>query len=147
MNSDNSNRVPRLISDVRQLISVYLTRELKKAGCEGIVPSHGEIVFNLIRNHEMTMTELSDSISKDRSTVTTLVGKLIKRGMVEYRENPEDLRSKKVVLTESGKKLEKDFIQISKDMNSKLWQGISKKDKEVFLKVMLKVKDNFSGDI
>ena len=147
MSSENSNMIPRLISDVRQLISAYLTRELKKAGCVGIVPSHGEIIFNLINNREMTMTELSDAISKDRSTVTTLVGKLIKRGMVEYRENPEDLRSKKVALTENGKKLEKDFLQISQNMNRILWQGVSQKDKEVFIKVLRKAKDNFSGDI
>ncbi len=147
MSNDNSNMVPRLISDVRQLISAYLMRELKKAGCEGIVPSHGEIVFNLIKNREMTMTELSDAITKDRSTVTALVGKLIKRGMVEYRKNPSDMRSKKVALTESGKKLEEDFLEISKDMNRRLWQGISQKDKEVFIKVLLKAKDNFSGDI
>ena len=145
MTKEFSNRVPRTISDVRILISAYLQKELKNLGLTGIAPSHGEILFNLTTNGEMTMTELSNAITKDRSTVTALVSKLIKKGMVEYIENPGDMRSKKVRLTDKGKHVKAQFINISSNMHKKLWNNISKEEKDIFIKVLLKIKNNFTN--
>ena len=133
MDTKHTDKIPRLISDVRLLISSYLQKELDSTDCDGIVPSHGEIVYNLLQNGEMTMTELSNAISKDRSTVTALVSKLIKKGRIEYIKNPEDLRSKKVRLTPGGMELEERFNNISKGLNSKLWKDVDAGDREVFV--------------
>ena len=145
MISEYLKKTPRMISDVKILISSYLQKELARVGCVGIVPSHGEILFNLFQNEEMTMTELSNEISKDRSTVTALVAKLIKKEMVIYVENPEDMRSKKVRLTDKGNLFRREFVNISNNMDEKLWNNISKDEKETFIKVMLKMKDNFTN--
>ena len=145
MTKEHSKKIPRLISDTRILISSYLNHELKKSGLTGIVPSHGEILYNLIINGDMTMTEISSAITKDRSTVTALVSKLIRKDMVEYVINPEDMRSKKVRLTDKGKLVRNQFINISNGMHDKLWAGIPEDEKDIFIKVMRKIHDNFSG--
>ncbi len=142
---DYLDKIPRTIGDTRILIIKYLNDELKRIGCEKVAPSHGEILYNLIVNGEMTMTELSNAITKDRSTVTALVSKLIKRGMVEYIPNPDDMRSKKVGLTDKGLDIETNLVNISSNMNEILWKNISDDEKEIFIKVLLKIKSNFTN--
>ncbi len=137
-------QIPRNVSDVSMLISKYLSRELQKEGYEKIVPSHGEILFNLVTNEEMTMTEMSVAISKDRSTVTALVSKLIEKDLIEYIKNPNDMRSKKIRLTQKGISFKDGLINISNNMNKILWKNISEDEKEIFTKVLFKIKDNFN---
>lgn len=94
-NINYTENIPHIISKIRYLINEYLQDELQKIGCKGIVPSHGNLLSNLFKYGDMTMTEIANKISRDRSTVTALVAKLEKYDMVKLNENKEDLRSKK----------------------------------------------------
>ena len=91
----------------------------------------------------MTMTELSRRVKRDRSTITTLVSKLERQGMVRLEVNQEDLRSKKVTLTEKGWALKEDFVKISHKLIEKLWKDVPMKDRETFLEVLLQIQNNF----
>jgi hypothetical protein len=42
--------------------------EMKKVGIENVVPSHGGILMALFKNEELTMTEISTFVSKERIT-------------------------------------------------------------------------------
>lgn len=143
--TDYSRNVPHIISNVRRSINNYLQDSLEELGFEGIVPSHGDLLSNLFRNGDMTMTELARNIKRDRSTVTTLVSKLERQGMVRLVENKEDLRSKKVALTSKGRKFKHDFVNISNKMLEKLWNNIDESEKALFINVLLKIQDNFSN--
>ena len=140
---DYSSHVPHIISKVRHAISDYLQKRLEEAGCQGIVPSHGDILSNLFIHGELTMTQLAINIKRDRSTVTTLVKKLERQGMVALIHNPDDMRSKKVVLTEKGMQFKACFNKISEDLLGTLWEGVLEEDKEVFIKVLLQIRSNF----
>jgi DNA-binding MarR family transcriptional regulator len=74
----------------------------------------------ILRDHELTgplggliweldpdldppaMKDLAVALYCDRSNVTALVEKLVRRGLAERHEDPEDRRSKVVVLTPAG---------------------------------------------
>ncbi len=141
--TDYTRQAPHIISKVRHAINHYLQDRLEKVGCKGIVPSHGDILSNLFVHGDLTMTELARNIKRDRSTVTTLVSKLERLGMVKLIENKEDLRSKKVTLTEKGMQFKSCFLEISNDMLETLWMGISEDDRAVFMKVLFKIQSNF----
>ena len=143
MDKYNDQNIPRIISSVRFEIRAYLQSELNKSGFESLVPSHGDLIFSLIKYGDMTMTELAKTIARDRATVTSLVSKLEKLGIVAYTINPNDARSKKIMLTPKGKKLDQKFVSISENMNDILWRNISDNQKDMFMEVLLKIKDNF----
>ncbi|MFT5873467.1 MAG: DNA-binding MarR family transcriptional regulator [Clostridium sp.] len=69
-----------LIAKVNALASDMILSELKKNGIIGIVTSHGDIIVSLLRNESLRMSELSEKIGKDASTVTSLIKKLNKLG-------------------------------------------------------------------
>lgn len=141
MHSDNSIK---LISLIRQRANKFLLEKLEKIGLTNIAPSHGDIFFTLFKNDHLTKTELATKINRDRSTVTTLVNKLIKLGFIAEKENPEDKRSTIIYLTEKGKDLEEDFIRISQELYQIEYQGISDKEKKMFLRILNNIYQNFS---
>lgn len=135
-----------LISKIREISSMFIISELEKLGIKGIVPSHGDIIVTLIKHKELTMTEISEKINKDRSTVTTLVKKLNKIGFTATKKNENDQRSNFVFLTSKGKKLEEGFNKISEKLYDVQFNEVTEEEKEIFRKVLIKIYNNFKQE-
>lgn len=133
-----------LIGRIREKTNNFIITELGKLGMNGVVPSHGDILATLFQYKELTMTEIANKIHRDRSTVTTLVNKLIKLGYVETKKNPEDSRSSLVYLTQKGKELEPDFKRISNMIFEIEYKDISEEEKQIFQNVLKKIYENLS---
>lgn len=131
-----------LIGRIREKANNIIIRELEQLGMTGVVPSHGDILMNLFKHKELTMTEISNKIHRDRSTVTTLVNKLMKLGYVISKKNPEDSRSSLVYLTQKGKELEKDIIRISELLFETVYKDIDEEEKQIFRRVLKKIYNN-----
>lgn len=139
MKTDNTIH---LIGRIREKANNIIVRELEQLGMTGVVPSHGDILAKLFKHKELTMTEIANRIHRDRSTVTTLVNKLMKLGYVASKKNPEDSRSSLVYLTQKGKELEEDFIRISELLFEVQYKDINEEEKQVFNKVLEKIYNN-----
>ena len=133
------------LSYARRQINEFLQDEMEAVGLEGFVPSHGDLISQLSRHSPMTMTDLSDAIHRDRSTVTTLVKKLVKLGFVQLEGNPKDSRSRLVSLTEQGEALYDDFHDISIRLMQVTWQGINVEEREQFRTLLDQIIRNFSN--
>lgn len=92
-------------SRLRELGNTFIVAELKKAGLQDIVPSHGDILAQLLQWETRNMSELAQHAHRTKSTVTALVTKLERHGYVERIPDPEDSRGVKVRLTEKGRAL------------------------------------------
>lgn len=140
--SDNSIR---LISEVCHSINRFLTDELRARITDDLGPSHSEIVAGLLYCKAMTMTELSRYISRDRSTVTTLVQKLSNNGLVTLCDNPEDGRSRFVTLTDKGLALHDPLEIISTRLAETMWREVSRERRHEFEETLLHIIRNFEN--
>ena len=131
------------IGRIREKANDFILKELKQVGVEDVAPSHGDILVALFHHKELPMTEIANSIHRDRSTVTTLINKLLKQGYVLAKKDPNDSRSTIISLTQKGKELESSFLQISRKLYEVEYKGISDEEKEIFQNVLKKVLDNF----
>ncbi len=131
------------LSHARRLINLFLLCEMEKAGLYGFVPSYGDLISQLCHQSPMTMTDLAEAIHRDRSTVTTLVKKLVQQGFVILQENPQDSRSRLVMLTEKGKGLHAEFRVISEELMTTIYKGINNQDREQFRSTLEQVIQNF----
>ncbi|NNU75060.1 MarR family winged helix-turn-helix transcriptional regulator [Clostridium estertheticum] len=139
MNTDNTIN---LIGRIRERANKFLLMELAKLGLKNIAPSHGDILATLFKYEEASMTEISETIHRDRSTVTALVNKLNRLGYVSSKKDTNDNRSSIIYLTEKGKGLKVGFKEISRKLYILEYNGISDEEKEVFRSLLLKVHDN-----
>ena len=132
-----------LISKAKNLMNQFIISELEHYGVEGIVPSHGDIIIELLKNEALSMSDLAVKIEKDPSTITTLVKKLCSIGYTQVFKDDKDRRANKVSLTDKGKALEPVFLSVSEKLYEKQYQNITEKDKDVFRTVLEKMIENF----
>lgn len=133
-----------LISRAKYLFQDYIVRKLKDKGYQGISPSHGEIILQLKRNKQVKMGELAKLISRDPSTVTTLVKKLQLLRFVEIEKDENDRRSTIIYLTEDGENLYSDIMVISEQMYKDIYYNISNDEREDFRLSLEKLIENLS---
>lgn len=132
-----------LIGRINEKSNKYLTQEMGKIGLTGLAPSHGDVIANLFKYKEISMSQLSSVIHRDPSTVTILVNKLKRLGLVQTRKDENDSRITFVFLTNEGKKLEPHFNKISRKLYRKEYQGITDEEREILQTLLEKVNENF----
>ncbi|MFC2095612.1 MarR family transcriptional regulator, partial [Candidatus Bipolaricaulota bacterium] len=69
-----------IIGTIRERAYRFLRMELESHGMQGLAPSHGSILSQLFSGEMLTMSDLAQRIDRDRSTITTLIGKLEEHG-------------------------------------------------------------------
>ena len=139
----DSNRIAAQISDLRTKINGFLLQELQSHGITGLAPSHGAMLHHLFHNEVVAMKDLAKAVRRDKSTVTTLVGKLIASGYVEKVASSDDQRSTLVRLTQKGETLRPVFMEISEKLLRRIWQGIDAKEQEEVVRILKKIGANF----
>ena len=106
------NEMLSLVSKIHEKGNRFIIEELKNNGAEGLVPSHGDILFCLYKNGKMTMKDIANCIHRTKPTVTVLVDKLEKLGYLKREPSDEDNRCTYIVLTKKGEDFKVIFEKI-----------------------------------
>ena len=118
------------IGFLKELSDRFVGSKLAALGYEGFVPSHGGILAMLLSaGGKLQMKELVDKVGRTKSTVSELVNKLEKFGLVKRCECNVDGRVCYVSLTEKGHDFEKELLSVSEELNQVLYEGISSEEK------------------
>lgn len=141
MNKGTDNIIS-IISTIREKSHKMIVREMAARNIKGLVTSHGDILVALFEKHVLTMKEIASKIERDKSTVTALIGKLIKFGYVKKLSDPQDSRIVLVALTQKGGNLQTDFNEISGKLLSTVYKGVSDNEKKTVSEILNKIKQN-----
>ncbi|MBN1594618.1 MarR family transcriptional regulator [candidate division FCPU426 bacterium] len=138
MKPPNTN-ILSLISKIRHKTDSLITHELSSRYLAGLAPSHSDIFLALFRNKQMTMKELADVIDRDKSTVTTLINKMVSLGFVKRATDPKDKRICRISLTPRGTALKPVFTEIAEVITERMHQCITPLERESLVKLLTKV--------
>ncbi|WP_328052953.1 MarR family transcriptional regulator [Neobacillus cucumis] len=130
-----------MVGKIRDVVNNLILSELNKHGVDGIAPSHGDILVCLYKKNGLSVKELAEKIHRTQPTVTVLVDKLQKLNYVERVKSWEDSRVTLINLTEKGKQLEPIFSEVSEKLNTVIYGGLTKTEKEqleYLLEIVLK---------
>ena len=67
-----------------------------------VTPEQWVVLFRLYEREGLTQSELGDRTVKDKTTVTRILDRLEKKGLLYRRRDTRDRRSQRIYLTESG---------------------------------------------
>ena len=137
-----SNSTISLISRVHGMTHQWLSQELAAAGLRDVVPSHGDVLAILFQRGEVSMHEIAEFAHRTRPTVTVLVGKLERMGLVQHRKSKTDGRSTLVSLTRKGEELRPVFDDISRRLIELVTLSLSGEESETLEKLLGKVLSN-----
>ena len=113
----DKTEVGRLLFETGRLMKQYMRKNFEH---EGITLPQGSVLGILMKNGEMKITELSNSLTLSNSTVSGIVDRLEKQQLVERRRSEEDRRIVYVKASqkflemhmESHKKIERSFEEL-----------------------------------
>lgn len=83
--------------------------------------------------------DIESAFSMTNPTVTGLIHKLEKNGLVERVGNPEDKRSKLLALTEYAESKRTEFIALADSIEEEMTDGLSELEIEALSELLMKV--------
>jgi len=133
------------IGRIREKANALVEKELRNRGIKGIVPAHGPVLAFLLRQKEpVAIKAVVESVGRVKSTVTVTISTLAKHGYVHKFPSDTDARVTCVELTAKGRRLRKDFEEISRALLGKLYGDMSEKDQECLVRQLDEIEANVS---
>ena len=132
------------IHRTEHMMSRRLEAGVKAEGIDEITLSHGWIIRFLYENRERDIyqKDIEKYFLVGRSTVTNSIQLMEKKGLVRREFVECDARLKKVLLTEKGIQSHETIENMIAEMNSGILEGIDEQEAQVFLKVILRIREN-----
>lgn len=140
----NKDYIIYYISRIRKKSGRFIENSLEEKGLEGLCASHGTILSALYsEDRPLSMKDISKRISRNKSTTSQLVDKLVKFGYAEKVRCEKDRRINYVTLTQKGKDIQPSFRTISAKLIENAYQNFSPEEVATLLMLLKKLSDNF----
>ena len=142
----NDKYIIYFISRTKANMIKFIENKLKENKLDDLIPTHGNILTALYESDKkLTMKEIANKIGKDKSTVTSLVNKLINLGYVEKEKCTKDKRVTYIGLTEKARDIEDSFNFISSQVKETAYNNFTEEEKKEFLRLLRKLSSNFKN--
>lgn len=121
-----------------------LELQVKAEGIDEVTLMHGWIMRYLYENREKEIyqKDIEKHFSIGRSTVTSIIQLMEKKGFIERQAVQSDARLKKVLLTEKGEKTHETIEALIIQLNQNMMEGIEPEELQTFLEVLSKIRQN-----
>jgi len=131
-----------LIAKIHQLSNRIFNKKLKESGLVKFNSAQGRILFVLWRENNLSIRKLSEETQLSKSTLTSMLDRLQDAGILKRVPSSKDRRKILISLTEKGKNLQDQYVDISKEMNKLFYNTLSKDEIENFEYYLRKILDN-----
>ena len=135
------------IERTQQCLKRELRRSFREQGFN-ITPYQWIILYRLWQQEGLTQAEIADHTIRDKPTITRMIDVMEKHGLLVRKNDHNDRRAYKIYLTNSGRQLKERLPEVVASHIGKACRGIGKKELEVTLETLAKIRRNFesSGD-
>ena len=142
----NTQGIIAQIGRIRESANALIESELRNRSIKGIVPAHGPVLIFLFPQTEpVPIKAVVEKVGRVKSTVTVMINTLERHGYLRKLACDTDNRVTLIELTPTGKKLEKDFKQISRDMLALIYRDMKTKDRQRLVDLLEIVESHLTG--
>ena len=121
----------------------FMDEQLRKRGITELGFSHVRIIIILHVFKVLSMKEVTEKISKDKSTVTILVNKLEKKGYLRKKVCEEDRRVTYLELEDKAKEILNIIFEVSDIFQNRVENILDEEERKMFIKIMSKLIENW----
>ena len=129
-----------LLAKAEQKHNNYTKRILIKEELN-ITPGQMSVLYALYNGDGITITELSKKCYLDNSTLTGVIDRLEKSGLVLRGEHPDDRRQLLIYLTDTAKAKEPLIHDVMNRISTTMLAGCTEEEIVIFRKVLLNIFD------
>lgn len=120
----------RLFASFRQRLEPY-----------GVTPQQFALLAFLWKQDGLSQAELSEDTEIDRTTLSGMVDRLEKQGLVERCSQPGDRRVCLVQLSEAGRKMEQVLVPLSLEVRKRFSQALKPGEYEQLCQLLAKFRE------
>ena len=141
----NTKGIIAQIARIRESANALIETELRGRSIKGIVPAHGPVLLFLFQQSKpVPIKAVVEKVGRVKSTVTVMINNLERHGYVRKIPCDSDSRVTLVELTPTGRKLRRDFEQISEALVGKLYGSMKKKDRQTLVNLLSVIEVNMT---
>lgn len=141
-NNHNEESLDHLLG---QVIRAHHSRTHALLQKLNVYPGQPHILLMLRKQNGRTQKEFSNQIGIQAATVTVMLKRMEKAGLIERRPDPADLRASRVFLTAKGAVLAEKVKAIIHGFNEKCFDGFSDTEKEQLRRFLTIIRDNLKA--
>jgi len=139
---DSVNCPYYLISRVTLMATSALKKGLVSAGVGEVKPAYLGALLALWREDGLKVVELGRRSGLETSTMTGLIDRMERDGLVERRDDATDRRIQRINLTEKGRQTMNPALAVVDSVLATVFEGISQKDLSKTIDVLKRVLAN-----
>jgi len=130
---DTLNESTKVANLFREVMILFRNSMSKVFGNSGITPPQGMVLGILSRENKLKITELSSKLSLSNSTISGIVDRLEKQGMVERVRSDTDRRVVYVQISPEFKEMHQSFHnRFEKNIENVMSKGTSEDLEKIF---------------
>lgn len=135
-----------LVSQIKQLQDRVFNRILKEEGIYEFNGQQGRILFSLWRDEKLSLIELSKRTSLAKTTLSTMIDRMRKNGLVIVEESKEDKRNLVIYLSDKTLALEDKINNATKRITDIFYKDFSEKEANELDRLLIKIKENLKDE-
>ena len=135
-----------LISQIKQLQDRVFNKILKEEGIYEFNGQQGRILFSLWKDEKLSLIELSKRTSLAKTTLSTMIDRMRKNGLVIVEESKEDKRNLVIYLSDKTLALEDKINNATKRMTDIFYKDFSEKEANELDRLLIKIKENLKNE-
>ncbi|MGD9610444.1 MAG: MarR family winged helix-turn-helix transcriptional regulator [Desulfovibrionaceae bacterium] len=132
---DMDNAIGYLIGHTAMRIKIGLRRLFVQSDLD-VTPEQWVVLFRLYEREGLTQSELGDRTVKDKTTVTRILDRLEKKGLLYRRRDTRDRRSQRIYLTESGTTVLGALMPLVHDYGAALFDDMRPEDRDTLRRLL-----------
>ena len=135
-----------LISRIKQVGTRIFDRMLASSGIDAFNGAQGRILYVLWQHDHISISRLSAQTSLANTTLTAMLDRMEKMGLIVRKADPQDRRSRLIALTDRAKALQEDYTKISQQMNEIYYTGFAEEEIVQFEAYLQRVLNNLEKE-
>ena len=135
-----------LISRIKQVGTRIFDRMLSNSGIDSFNGAQGRILYVLWQHDAISISSLSAKTSLANTTLTAMLDRMEKMGLINRLPDEKDRRNKLIALTDKARGLQADYTRISDRMNEIYYHGFTETEIRQFESYLQRVLDNLERE-
>jgi MarR family transcriptional regulator, organic hydroperoxide resistance regulator len=125
-----------------QIIRLHHSKTHNLFASVGLHRGQHPILFMLWDKDGRTQKELAEGLQLTPATITDVLQRMERIGLLERRSDPEDLRVSRVYLADKGKQLQCQVEDIFKDLEKGCFKGFTFEEKILLRRFFIQIRNN-----
>ncbi len=139
----NTELFSALVKQLTHVMAVEFDRRLKS---HNVTLAQWGVLRHLWEQEGRSHVELQSLLRLEGATVTGLLQRMERAGLVQGRPDPTDKRVQRVFLTEQGRALEPIVKHLAEDINTRTLAGFTPDERDFLMRLLTRALHNIAHD-